>query len=42
RMELDVNESNEAGLALYRRFGFREGNPRDLYMRRHLDAGGAA
>jgi GNAT superfamily N-acetyltransferase len=39
RMELDVNEANEAGLALYRSFGFTEGSPRDLYMRRHLDAG---
>jgi ribosomal protein S18 acetylase RimI-like enzyme len=43
RMELDVNEANEAGLALYRSFGFRErasdDAPRDLYMRRHLDAG---
>jgi ribosomal protein S18 acetylase RimI-like enzyme len=39
RMELDVNEANEAGLALYRSFGFTEGSPRDIYMRRHLDAG---
>jgi ribosomal protein S18 acetylase RimI-like enzyme len=39
RMELDVSEANEAGLALYRSFGFTEGSPRDLYMRRHLDAG---
>jgi ribosomal protein S18 acetylase RimI-like enzyme len=39
RMELDVNEANEAGLALYRSFGFAEGSPRDLYLRRHLDAG---
>jgi ribosomal protein S18 acetylase RimI-like enzyme len=43
RMELDVNEDNAAALALYRAFGFREsdadGAPRDLYMRRHLDAG---
>jgi len=43
RMELDVSEANEAGLALYRSFGFREragdDAPRDLYMRRHLDAG---
>jgi GNAT superfamily N-acetyltransferase len=40
RMELDVSEANEAGLALYRSFGFRDGSedggPRDLYMRRHL------
>lgn len=46
RMELDVSEANEAGLALYRSFGFRERTgpdaPRDLYMRRHLDAGGHA
>ncbi|QEC46306.1 GNAT family N-acetyltransferase [Baekduia soli] len=43
RMELDVSEANAAGLALYRAFGFREsagdGAPRDLYLRRHLDAG---
>ncbi|HMJ35698.1 MAG TPA: GNAT family N-acetyltransferase [Baekduia sp.] len=43
RMELDVNEGNEAGLALYESFGFRSssepGAPRDLYMRRHLDEG---
>jgi GNAT superfamily N-acetyltransferase len=43
RMELDVNEANEAGLALYESFGFRASagpdEPRDLYMRRHLDAG---
>jgi ribosomal protein S18 acetylase RimI-like enzyme len=42
-MELDVNEANEAALALYEAFGFRAGSgdgaPRDLYMRRHLDAG---
>jgi ribosomal protein S18 acetylase RimI-like enzyme len=41
RMELDVSEANEAGLALYRSFGFRERAdehaPRDLYMRRHLN-----
>jgi ribosomal protein S18 acetylase RimI-like enzyme len=46
RMELDVSEANEAGLALYRAFGFRErtgpDEPRDLYLRRHLDAGGTA
>jgi GNAT superfamily N-acetyltransferase len=40
RMELDVSEANEAGRALYRSFGFRdgseEGGPRDLYLRRHL------
>lgn len=39
RMELDVNEANTAALALYRSFGFETGTPRDLYMRRHLDAG---
>lgn len=41
RMELDVSEANEAGLTLYRSFGFREraaaDAPRDLYLRRHLD-----
>lgn len=41
RMELDVNEENEAALALYRSFGFSDranpGAPRDLYMRLHLD-----
>lgn len=41
RMELDVSEANEAGLRLYRSFGFRErateDAPRDLYLRRHLD-----
>jgi GNAT superfamily N-acetyltransferase len=39
RMELDVNEANAPALALYESFGFRTGDPRDLYMRRHLDAG---
>jgi ribosomal protein S18 acetylase RimI-like enzyme len=43
RMELDVNEANAPALALYESFGFRagagDGAPRDLYMRRHLDAG---
>ena len=39
RMELDVNEANPAALALYESFGFETGFPRDLYMRRHLDAG---
>lgn len=39
RMELDVNEANAPALALYESFGFTTGSPRDLYMRRHLDAG---
>jgi GNAT superfamily N-acetyltransferase len=39
RMELDVNEANTPALALYASFGFQTGAPRDLYMRRHLDAG---
>jgi ribosomal protein S18 acetylase RimI-like enzyme len=38
RMELDANETNTAALALYHAFGFTEGSPRDLYLRRHLDA----
>jgi len=41
RMELDVSEANDAGLALYRSFGFgghtAADAPRDLYLRRHLD-----
>jgi len=41
RVELDVNERNEAALALYGSFGFSATeNPygsRDLYMRLHLD-----
>ena len=39
RMELDVNEANAPALALYESYGFTSGEPRDLYMRRHLDAG---
>jgi GNAT superfamily N-acetyltransferase len=39
RMELDVNEANAPALALYASYGFTTGEPRDLYMRRHLDAG---
>jgi GNAT superfamily N-acetyltransferase len=39
RMELDVNEANAPAIALYESFGFTAGSPRDLYMRRHLDAG---
>jgi len=39
RMELDVNEANAPALALYESYGFTAGDPRDLYMRRHLDAG---
>jgi GNAT superfamily N-acetyltransferase len=39
RMELDVNEANAPALALYESYGFTAGEPRDLYMRRHLDAG---
>jgi GNAT superfamily N-acetyltransferase len=39
RMELDVNEANAPAIALYESFGFTAGAPRDLYMRRHLDAG---
>jgi ribosomal protein S18 acetylase RimI-like enzyme len=44
RMELDTGEANEAALRLYHAFGFRERSgpdePRDLYLRRHLDEGG--
>ena len=39
RMELDVNEANTPALALYESFGFTSGDPRDIYLRRHLDAG---
>jgi GNAT superfamily N-acetyltransferase len=39
RMELDVNEANAPALALYESFGFTSAEPRDLYLRRHLDAG---
>ena len=39
RMELDVNEANTAALALYESYGFTSGSPRDVYLRRHLDAG---
>jgi len=39
RMELDVNEANTPALRLYESYGFSAGQPRDLYMRRHLDAG---
>jgi ribosomal protein S18 acetylase RimI-like enzyme len=39
RMELDVNEANAPARALYESYGFTAGDPRDLYMRRHLDAG---
>jgi GNAT superfamily N-acetyltransferase len=42
RVELDVNERNEAALALYGSFGFSATNnaygTRDLYMRLHLNA----
>jgi len=44
RIELDVNESNAAGLALYSSFGFSATDntygARDLYMRLHLGEGG--
>jgi len=43
RMELDVSETNDAGLALYLGVGFVDraapDAPRDIYLRRHLDAG---
>ena len=40
RAELDVNEANEAAVAMYNGFGFGTKNPhggRDLYLRLHLD-----
>src|ERR1051325_6010201 len=42
RMQLDVNEANAPARALYESFGFTTGEPRDLYMRRPLDAGADA
>jgi GNAT superfamily N-acetyltransferase len=43
RAELDVNERNEAALALYGAFGFsateNHYGGRDIYMRLHLDGG---
>jgi ribosomal protein S18 acetylase RimI-like enzyme len=41
RIELDVNETNDAALALYGAFGFSTTangyGARDLYMRLHID-----
>ena len=41
RAELDVNERNEAAIALYESFGFSAAansyGGRDLYLRLHLD-----
>jgi len=47
RMELDCNEANTAALALYASAGFVTASPaydgaRDLYLRLHLDPGGAS
>jgi GNAT superfamily N-acetyltransferase len=43
RVELDVNERNAAGLALYESYGFsataNKYGARDLYLRLHLDEG---